>query len=190
MPPPERLRASALRRPLEAARLRLEPLGPGHAQPAFFEGLRDPELYRYETEQPPADLPSLRERFTQLADGSGDEAEVWLNWVSLRRDDATALGYVQATVDVARASATIGYLVLTAHQRRGYGREAVDAMCAHLTAHGVVTLHAWIDVRNTASVALVEGLGFERVATGRSGDVIGGRRGYDHHYVRSAGEGR
>lgn len=190
MPPPERLRASALRRPLETARLRLETLGPGHAQFPLFEGLRDPELYRYETEQPPADLAALRDRFTQLADGSGDETEVWLNWVSLRRDDAAALGYVQATVDVARASATIGYLVLSAYQRRGYGREAVAAMCDHLTAHGVVTLHAWIDVRNAPSVALVDALGFERVATGRSDDVIGGRRGYDHHYVRSTGEGR
>jgi RimJ/RimL family protein N-acetyltransferase len=129
VPRPERLRASALRRPLETARLRLEPLGPGHAQQPFFEGLRDPELYRYETEQPPADLEALRARFTQLADGSGDQAEVWLNWVCVRREGAAALGYVQATVDVARASATIGYLVLTAYQRRGYGRQAVAAMC-------------------------------------------------------------
>lgn len=190
MPPPERLRASALRRPLETARLRLEPLGPGHAQQPFFEGLRDPELYRYETEQPPADLEALRARFTQLADGSGDQAEVWLNWVCVRREDAAALGYVQATVEVARASATIGYLVLTEYQRRGFGSEAVAAMCDHLTAHGVRALHAWIDVRNTASVGLAEALGFERVATGRSDDVIGGRRGFDHHYVRSACEGR
>ena len=38
-------------------------------------------------------------------------------------------------------------------------------------------------MRNAASIALVERLGFERRATRRSDDVIGGARGLDHEYV-------
>ena len=188
MLPPD-LRARSLLLPLASERLDLEPLRVGHAE-ALYAGLREPSLYQYETEQPPADLEALRTRFAQLAEGSGDEAEVWLNWVAVRRDDGTAVGYVQATVAPQRAEATVGYLVLRAYQQRGFGREAVAAMCDHLAASGVRTLHAWIDVRNAASVALAEALRFQRVSTGRSNDVIGAVRGFDHHYVRSSCEGR
>jgi RimJ/RimL family protein N-acetyltransferase len=188
VPPPD-LRARSLLVPLASGRLDLQPLRAGHAD-ALYTGLIDPSLYRYETERPPADLDALRTRFAQLAAGSGDETEVWLNWVAVRRDDGVAVGYVQATVAPERAEATVGYLVLRAYQQRGFGREAAAAMCDHLGARGVKTLHAWIDVRNTASVALAEALRFERVSTGRSVDVIGAVRGFDHHYVRSSCEGR
>lgn len=187
MPPPDRSPAEPLLVPLTTARLQLEPLRVDHADP-LHTGLRDPELYRYETDLPPAGLDALRARFALLAAGSGDAEETWLNWVAVTRAAGAAIGYVQATVAVARDTATIGYLVLAAYQRHGFGREAVGAMCDHLSARGISRLHAWIDVRNTASIALAEGLHFKRVWTGRSEDIIGGVRGFDHHYVRSSCE--
>ena len=63
-------------------------------------------------------------------------------------------------------------------------------MAAHLFSAGVGRLHAVVDARNAASIALVERLGFTRTATRRSEDVIGGVRGFDHDYVRRGSEGR
>jgi RimJ/RimL family protein N-acetyltransferase len=150
----------------------------------MFAGLCDPSLYAYQTDEPPRDVASLRARYARLASGhSSDELAYWLNWILVRRDDGAAAGYVQATVDKNRASAVIGYLVLPAQQRRGFGGEAVAAMVRQLFAAGVGRLRAVVDVRNAASIALVERLGFLRMRTFRSDDVIGGVHGFDHEYV-------
>ncbi len=175
-------------------RLRLEPLRVAHAA-RMFAGLRDPELYRYETDEPPASLGALEARYAELTTAPGGMRgpgpnEDWLNWIVVVRATGDAIGYVQATTDRARRSAMIGYLTAAAFQRQGYGAEAVGAICDHLEACGVTRLSATIDVRNAASIALVERLGFERKSTYRSDDVIGGVRGYDHCYVRTSREVR
>ena len=173
---------AALFVPLETDRLLLEPIRADHAD-RMFDGLRDPSLYAYQTDEPPRDAAALRTRYARLAAGhSSDELAHWLNWILVRRDDRAAAGYVQATVDRNRSSAEIGYLVLPAQQRRGFGAEAVGAMVAHLFAAGVGTLHAVVDVRNEASNALMGRLGFTRTLTRRSDDVIGGVRWFDHEY--------
>ena len=116
MRPPEPGGGIVLFAPLETARLRLEPIRADHAD-GMFDGLCDPSLYAYQTDEPPRDLPSLRERYARLAAGhSDDELAHWLNWILVRRDDAAAAGYVQATVWKNRSSAEIGYLVLPAQQ--------------------------------------------------------------------------
>ena len=170
--------------PLETPRLRLEPIRARHAD-LLFEAFRDPSLYVYETDVPPHDLATLRRRYRRLESGrSPAGGEHWLNWVPVVRASDAATGFVQATVDDDLAYAAIGYAIVTAHQHHGYGAEAVGAMTDHLLANGVVIVHAVIDVRNAASVALIERLGFERTGTRRSTDVIGGIRGFDHDYVR------
>jgi len=183
---PEPERRAKLFAALETERLRLEPIRADHAD-GMFDGLRDASLYAYQTDEPPRDVASLRERYARLASGhSTDELAHWLNWILVRRDDGATAGYVQATVDKNRDSAVIGYLVLPAQQRRGLGGEAVAAMVRHLFAAGVGRLHAVIDARNASSIALVERLGFTQTATRRSEDVIGGVRGFDHDYVLKA----
>lgn len=170
--------------PLASERLRLEPIRARHAA-ELFEPFRDPSLYAFETDAPPHDLASLRRRYERLESGrspAGDEH--WLNWVPVVGASGSPIGFVQATVDDDLQYASIGYAIVTAHQRRGYGVEAVGAMVDHLLGHGVALLHAVIDVRNTSSIALVERLGFERTGTRRSADVIGGVRGFDYDYVR------
>jgi RimJ/RimL family protein N-acetyltransferase len=189
---PERAR-SELFVELETANLRLEPIRADHAE-GMFHGLREPSLYAYQPDEPPRDVASLRERYARLASGhSTDELAHWLNWILVRRDDGATAGYVQATVEKHRESAVIGYLVLPEQQRRGLGGEAVAAMVRHLFAGGVGRLHAVVDARNVASIALVERLGFQRMRTFRSEDVIGGVCGFDHDYVlkapRAAGTG-
>ncbi len=189
MRPPEPRQRPALFAPLETNRLRLEPISADHAA-GMFEGLHDPSLYVYQTDEPPRDVASLRDRYARLARGhSDDELAHWLNWILVRRDDGAAAGYVQATVWKDRSSAEIGYLVLSAQQGRGFGGEAVGAVVRHVFAAGVGLLHAVIDVRNTASIALVERLGFTRTSTRISDDVIGGVRGRDHEYELRAPRG-
>lgn len=183
VPRPEQGGAAALLVPLETERLRLEPIRPDHAD-AMFEGLHDPSLYAYQTDEPPASRRELRERYARLARGlSPSGKQHWLNWIIVPRDAGTAAGYVQATVENDRSSATIGYLVLPAYQRRRFAGEAVAAMVQHLAASGICAVEAVIDARNAASIALVERLGFARRTTRRSEDVIGGVRGLDHEYV-------
>jgi len=172
--------------PLETERLLLEPIRADHAD-AMYEGLRDPSLYAYQTDEPPRDLASLRARYARLASGhSLDELAHWLNWILVVREGGGAAGYVQATVEKGLRSAEIGYLVIPAHQHQGLGAEAVGAMVAHLVAAGAGVLHATVDVRNAASIGLIERLGFARTGTRRSDDLIDGVRGFDHDYVLRA----
>jgi ribosomal-protein-alanine N-acetyltransferase len=176
--------ASFLLVPLATQRLRLEPIRQHHAD-ALYDGIRDPSLYTYETDEPQRSLRALRTRYARLEPGrSPNEDEHWLNWVPVVRENDRAIGFVQATVADDLTYASIGYAIVAEFQRRGYGAEAVGAMSDHLIASGVAVLHAVIDVRNAASVALVERLGFERTGTRRSDDIIGGVRGRDHDYVR------
>jgi [ribosomal protein S5]-alanine N-acetyltransferase len=188
VPRPDRRGSLALLVPLETERLRLEPIRADHAD-AMFEGLHDPSLYAYQTDEPPASRRELRERYARLARGlSPSGKQHWLNWIVVPRESGAAAGYVQATVEDDLSAATIGYLVLGAYQGRGIGGEAVAAMVRHLAASGVRRLEAVIDTRNAASIALVERLGFVRRATRRSDDVIGGVRALDHEYVLEIAE--
>ncbi|GAC1659460.1 MAG: hypothetical protein NVS4B13_04290 [Candidatus Elarobacter sp.] len=56
-------------------------------------------------------------------------------------------------------------------------------MVGSLFAARVELLGAMIDVRNAASITLIERLGFLRRATRPSDDVIGGLRGLDREYA-------
>src|SRR5688572_33463871 len=84
---------------LDTARLRLEPLEPGHAA-MLFEGLRDDRLYDLIDEDPPASVEALRARYEVLARRrSPDGRQAWLNWAVWSNPEARYVGYVQATVE-------------------------------------------------------------------------------------------
>jgi len=157
---------------LQTARLRLEPLARGHAE-ALFAPLADHALYAYIAEEPPPDLDALRARFVRWeARRSPDGREAWLNWAVRTQADARAIGYVQATVRD-DGTADVAYVLGRAAWGQGYGREAVAAMLAHLTP-GVATFVATVDTRNRPSIALLEALGFTRVAVRAGAEWIHG----------------
>ncbi len=55
----------------------------------------------------------------------------------------------------------IGFFVAPAFQRKGFAREALQAVIPHLfSAYDMDALTADVDPRNAASIALLEGLGF------------------------------
>jgi len=102
---------------LKSGRLRLEPIARQHAA-LLYDGLQDPALYPYLAADPPADVAELAARYDFLAGRtSPDGTEAWLNWVLFERAGSTALGYIQATLR--GDAAFLGYVLLTAAQRRG-----------------------------------------------------------------------
>jgi RimJ/RimL family protein N-acetyltransferase len=62
-------------------------------------------------------------------------------------------------------TAEIGYSLAPAHQRRGYGAEAIAAMCRWALAHPTIgRVVAISDVRNHRSIGLLERIGMIRIA--------------------------
>src|SRR5579859_4235300 len=150
---------------LRTGRLILEPLEPAHAA-KMFVGLRDSRLYQFLDDQPPESDDGLRERYRKLsARRSPDGKEIWLNWALRTVAECGYIGFVQATIDRER-TATISYVLFHDAWGKGYGREAVSGMLAHLVhEHGIATIRACTDPQNRRSVTLLEGLGFERIVT-------------------------
>ena len=141
--------------PIATARLTLEPLTVAHAA-EMVDLLADPALYPFIGGGPPT-LDELRERFLRMVAGPGPEwDEAWLNWIARRRDDARAVGTVQATVTGSGSRAMLAWVVDTRAQHRGYATEAAQALAHWLRAHGATTLTAHIHPRHIASQAVAK----------------------------------
>src|SRR3954468_22439885 len=98
-------------------RLLLEPLTPAHAD-ELAPLLADRALYEFTGGEPPS-VAELRARYERQARGrSPDGSQRWLNWIV--RCEGEAVGYVQATVDVAANVADVAWVVAARFQGRGY----------------------------------------------------------------------
>ena len=146
------------------ARLRLEPLRAADAV-LHLPMLADPRLYTYVSDDARATVTLLAARFGELARGAPPEAnECWLNWVLRRRDDGAAIGTLQATIEPG-GRAWIGYLLASAAWGQGFATEACAWLVAELAQrHRVCDVLASVDARNLRSIAVLERLGFARVA--------------------------
>jgi ribosomal-protein-alanine N-acetyltransferase len=167
----------SLRTPL----LDLTPLERTDAAP-LFAVLAEPELYRHLPHGPPADAGLLEERFSRIATRrSPDGREQWFDWAVRKRASREAVGLVEVTV--AEKQAHLGYFVARPHWRRGIAHEACTAVLDHLREDlGVTEAIAEMDTHNTASLALVESLGFMRTALHRDVDVIDGQPSHVYEY--------
>jgi len=168
--------------PLYTPRLVLEPLLADHAE-ATYEQLRTIELHSFIPQDPPPDLPTVRARYRRLAARrSPDGQQLWLNWIARQRHDGTPVGTVEATVYPNRTAA-LAYMIFVPFQRRGYAREAVERVIERLIRdYGVDVVTAEIDTRNAASIAVIERIGFERVATHRAADFFKGAISDEYRY--------
>jgi [ribosomal protein S5]-alanine N-acetyltransferase len=167
---------------LETPRLLLEPLQISHAL-ALYEPLQSVALYEYIPLNPPASLEALANRYQWLSSRrSPDEQEVWLNWAMRERRENKYVGTLEATVypDV---TASLAYIVFPVFWRQGYAREGcgriLDLLCKDYQIH---TVSAQIDTRNTASITLIESLGFQRVATTLHADFFKGATSHEYRY--------
>ncbi|HEX5546914.1 MAG TPA: GNAT family N-acetyltransferase [Ktedonobacterales bacterium] len=172
--------------PLETSRLLLEPLVLGHAT-ALFEALQAPELYTYIPQEAPSSLEALTTRYAALANRrSLDGQEDWLNWALRQRATSVYVGTVQATVR-ADHTALLAYMIFPAFWRQGFAREGCARVLAHLFEdYHVSRVAAEIDTRNTASIRLVEAIGFTRVATTPGADFFKDAVSDEYRYELSA----
>ena len=145
-------------------RLRLEPLRERHADD-LFAGLQDERIYDFVPSTPPTDNESLRNKFRRLESRkSADGSEDWLNWAVRCSSTGEYIGYVQSTIPP-NAPASVAFIFFPAYWGRGYAHEAVTAMLEFLAASFAIrNFHASVDTGNRRSIALLERLGFERVA--------------------------
>lgn len=158
---------------LSSLRLILEPLRIDHAQEMAMV-LNDPALHRFVGGEP-ATVDDLRRQYEKLCIGrSPDGTQCWLNWVVRRRDDdASAVGFVQATVTqqdgllIAEVAWTIG----TVHQQRGYAQEAAQLMVDWLKQRDTQTIVAHIHPDHHASAAVARRIGLAPTAKIHDGEV-------------------
>jgi ribosomal-protein-alanine N-acetyltransferase len=155
---------------LETERLCLEPLTPHHAR-QLFPVLADARIYTYIPEDPLPDPDALARRFQQLAARrSPSGTELWLNWAVQRTQEHDYIGTPQATI-TADQHATIAYLLNSAFWGYGYAQEACRCLLTLLfNGYHSQEVQADVDTRNHASWALLERLGFRRIAVHHAAD--------------------
>jgi ribosomal-protein-alanine N-acetyltransferase len=138
---------------------------------AMFDALRDPAMYAFIPRDPPQSVADVSQRFARITqEVAPDRDAQWLNWTVWRRESSAPIGMTEATISPGNA-AQIAYMIDPRHWRRGYASEAVAAMLEALTSSGAVSFEACLDVRNHASRALMQSLGFTLAHTA-DGDEI------------------
>lgn len=148
--------------------MRFEALREAHA-PLLFPALAPPRVYRYLPERPPDSVEALARRFAALARGAPpDIAQIWLNWAIARREPEEWIGTLQATIlpdhGGAGAYALIGYVLAPTAWGQGLGTAAARWLVEELARRFALDrLVATVDVRNQASVRLLERVGFVRI---------------------------
>ena len=160
LPEPSAVVPSMPMQAITTERLVLEPLTAAHAD-AMFDALADSTLYRYLDQPAPPSAEHLRRTYFRLESRlSPDGRQRWLNWV-IRVPGEVPIGYVQATVVVAKRTAWIAYILSRQHQGRGYAREATSGMLAHLASvYRTERYLATVEADNRPSVRLLEALAF------------------------------
>jgi RimJ/RimL family protein N-acetyltransferase len=170
---------------LESERLVLEPLIPEHAARTFALW-QDERLYTFIPFEPPTDLLALQERYQKLAARRSPEGtEEWLNWFAREKSGGEYVAMIQVTLRPA-TSAYLAYFTFAPQWRRGYAYEACRAVVRSLFERGVEEIVAELDVRNVASVGLIEKLGFRRVAFVPKAALIRGADSDEYRYSLKA----
>lgn len=157
---------------LAGPRLDLEPLRVEHAE-EMSPLLDDPGLHVFIGGEP-ASLADLRERYRRQSAGrSSDGSQWWLNWVARRREDARAVGTVQATVTIEDdvLVAEVAWVVATQHQGHGYAREAAGVAVGWLREQGVSKLVAHVHPDHQASQGVARAVGLTATTTVVDGET-------------------
>ena len=168
---------------LVSDRLVLMPRGPEHAA-ALFDGFSDPEVWRYIPREPPDSVGALAARFARTKAGPVAAGERWWNWVVGRREAThTLFGTVEVSLFDDGCLALLAYIFSRASWGRGYAYEACATALAYVRqATRAAAVESIVDSRNLRSIALVERLGFRRIATLVAADHFKGSQSDEHRY--------
>jgi RimJ/RimL family protein N-acetyltransferase len=141
-------------------RLVLTPLRQADAD-TMVDVLGDEQLHEFIGGHP-ASHADLRHRYGQLAAGSGDPDQIWLNWIVRRGVEEEPIGTVQATVTrhTDGWAAAIAWVIGVPWQARGFAAEAAQALVSWLHGQGanVITANIHPDHHASAKVAARAGL--------------------------------
>ena len=156
---------------IRTARLDLRPLRMAHAD-EMTGVLAGPALYTFTGGAPPTTA-ELRARYQRWVAGAPDPAVSWCNWVIRLRAERQLAGTVQATVTglAGALAAEIAWVVGTAWQGRGIGREAARGLVGWLRQQPVHTVTAYIHPSNHASAAVARAAGLTPTRHCRDGEV-------------------
>lgn len=170
--------------PISAGDFRLTPLTAGDAA-RMYDALLDPALYYFVPASPPETLEALASRFARLETRrSPNGEEQWLNWVVERADTGAPAGLVEITVLPTR-EAFVGYFVFREFWGQGAATQALKAVLAHLTdVYGVKIFRAEADVRNAASLRVLEKAGFYIAEFAPQADFFKGTRSDEFRLVK------
>jgi ribosomal-protein-alanine N-acetyltransferase len=151
----------------------------------LFEGMRDPEVHRFVPHEPPRSVADVEAVFRRFLAGPQSR---WYNWIVVLKASGEAIGSVQITKRP-DGVALLGYWLLRPWWRRGFAKEACAAVLDWLRADPEArTAAAEIDTRNAASIALVESLGFRRVAVTKDADFFKGSTSDEARYELALNE--
>ncbi|HET8846346.1 MAG TPA: GNAT family N-acetyltransferase [Ktedonobacteraceae bacterium] len=169
---------------LETPRLVLEPLQIAHA-PVLYAALQSEAIYKYIPEDPPASVETLVARYQQLSRRmSPDGQELWLNWAMRLHEEDSYTGILQTTI-FSDETAYLAYILFPVFWGQGYAREGCERVLDLLyQGYRVHKVSAEIDTRNTASLKLIESLGFQRVTTIFNADFFKGSASHEYRYER------
>jgi RimJ/RimL family protein N-acetyltransferase len=178
--------ARLLDKPLASPRLNIRPQLSTDAD-AAYPLLQDDALRQWISMRKPDSVEALRQRWTRNeARVSPDGSEAWLQWFVTSKDDAGAIGSVDATIDSNHVATNFGYYFFAHAWGQGFATEAVSTVAEHLLSNGVVKLVATVTVGNAASVRVLGKLGFRYTRTIANNDTVNGVLVDDDEFVLAA----
>ena len=143
---------------LGTGRLTLSPMVQADAWD-LYGILRDPALYQFTGNGPPASADDVRERIRLLQGRRSPEGdELWLNWTVSLRSSGQVVGYFQASVR--EKSASLAWVIGTPFQNRGYATEAGRRVVAWIRENLEIA-HLWaaIHPNHKASCRVASSIG-------------------------------
>lgn len=149
---------------MNTPRLRLDALQPSDAE-ALFGYRGDPHVSRFQGWQP-ASVAEAADFIERQAGASLDTPDSWFQRAIRLRDGGELIGDLGIHLPAdAEGSIEFGVSIAPAHQGRGYACEAVRAVFELVFGQlGRHRIHASVDPRNLASMAMLRALGMRQEA--------------------------
>jgi len=148
---------------LETERLELEPPLLSDAAD-FFEIRSNAEFMKYIGQYTLKNRSEAEAYIQRIIDGF--EAQTGISWKICEKGENKLIGYIGFwSIDYTNFRTEIGYGLHLNYHRKGYGTEALNAMTNFIFNElGLHSIEANADVKNTATIKLLEKRGFKKEA--------------------------
>lgn len=175
--------ARLLSQPLESARLHIKPQMSTDADAAYLP-LQNDALRQWISMRKPESVEALRANWKRGESRvSPDGSEAWLSWFVTSRDDASAIGSIDACIETNWVAVNFGYYFFVHAWGQGFATEATAVVAKHLLSNGVGKLIATVTAGNAASVRVLEKIGFRYARTIAQNDTVNGVLVDDDEFV-------